>query len=296
MDVQLMGENHMVKRNGKSLSAEPRLLRISDKLSLRYETSGNGPALVLLHTIRTQLEYFRALAPLLAEKFTVFAVDLPGHGHSPIDRSAQYDEPYMRKGVVGFLEALDLRDVTIVGESIGAVLALTVAADVPERIRAVYALNTYDYETRYGDGIRRGNWFANMIIGSLQIPVFGAIGASLANRWILGKIMGGGYADPRKFPADLLAEFDETGRRPNYHYVERKVLAAWRSWSKARARYSAVKAPVTLIYGDKDWSRIPERDRTKAALRNARLFTLQNTGHFSSVESPQEVASIILRD
>jgi pimeloyl-ACP methyl ester carboxylesterase len=284
----------MVKRKGKSLSVEPRLLRISDKLSLRYEKSGKGPPLVLLHTIRTQLEYFRALAPLLAERFTVYALDLPGHGHSPIDRSAQYDEPYMRKGVVGFLEALDLRDVTIVGESIGAVLALTAAADVPERIRAVYALNTYDYETRYGDGIRRGNWFANMIIGSLQIPVFGAIGASLENRWILGKIMGGGYADPRKFPPDLLAEFDETGRRLNYRYVERKVLSAWRSWDKARERYSGVKAPVTLIYGDKDWSRISERERTKAALRNARLLTLQNTGHFSSVESPQEVASIIL--
>ena len=76
----------------------------------------------------TQLEYFRALAPLLAEKFAVYAVDLPGHGHSPIDRTAQYDEPHMRKGIVGFLEALDLRDVTIVGESIGAVLALTAAA------------------------------------------------------------------------------------------------------------------------------------------------------------------------
>ena len=156
-------------------------------------------------------------------KFTVYAVDLPGHGHSPIDKSVQYDEPYMRKGIVGFLETLDLRDVTIVGESIGAVLALTVAAEVPDRIRAVYALNTYDYETRYGDGIRRGNWFANLIVGSLQIPAFGAIGAALANRWILGKIMGGGYADPRKLPADLLDEFDETGRRPNYHYVERKV-------------------------------------------------------------------------
>ena len=283
-----------LKENGKSVSVEPTLLRISDKLSLRYAKLGNGPPLVLLHTIRTQLEYFRALAPLLAEKFTVYAVDLPGHGHSPIDKSVQYDEPYMRKGIVGFLETLDLRDVTIVGESIGAVLALTVAAEVPDRIRAVYALNTYDYETRYGDGIRRGNWFANLIVGSLQIPVFGAIGAALANRWILGKIMGGGYADPRKLPADLLDEFDKTGRRLNYHYVERKVLAAWRSWSKARERYSGVKAPTTLIYGDKDWSRVPERERTKATLRDARLFTLPNTGHFSSVENSQEVASIIL--
>src|SRR5688572_31547483 len=273
---------------------EPTLLRISDKLSLRYVKLGEGPTLVLLHTIRTQLEYFRDLAPLLAEKYTVYAVDLPGHGRSPIDPAAPFDEPYMRSGIVAFLKTLDLRDVTIVGESIGAVLSLTAAAEVPDRIRAVYALNPYDYETRYGDGIRRGNWFANMIIGSLQIPVFGAIGAALENRLVLGKIMAGGYADPRKLPADLLAEFDETGRRPNYRYVERKVLSGWRSWEKARERYSGVKAPVTLIYGDKDWSRTPERERTKAALRDARLFTLQNTGHFSAIENPKEVAIIIL--
>src|SRR5204863_8039542 len=81
---------------------------------------------------------------------------------APIDRSAQYDEPYLRKGVVGILEALDLRNVTIVGE-FHRRRACAAAADVPDRIRAVYALNTYDYETRYGDGIRRGSWFANLI-------------------------------------------------------------------------------------------------------------------------------------
>jgi pimeloyl-ACP methyl ester carboxylesterase len=273
---------------------EPKLLRISDKLSLRYVKLGEGPALVLLHTIRTQLEYFRDLAPLLAAKYTVYAVDLPGHGRSPIDRAAPFDEPYMRSGIMGFIEMLDLRDVTMVGESIGAVVSLTVAAEIPDRIRAVYALNPYDYETRFGDGIRRGNWFANLIIGGVQVPVFGPIGAALENRFVLRKIMGGGYANPRKLPSDLLTEFDAVAHLPNYKYVARKVLQKWRSWSKARDRYSAIKADVTLIYGDKDWSRLPERERTRGALKNARMVTLPNTGHFSSVENPQEVARIIL--
>lgn len=269
------------------------LLKISDNLSLRYEKSGDGPPLVLMHTIRTQLEYFRELRPSLAQKFTVYAVDHAGHGHSPIDRSAPYDEPYLRQAIIAFIERLDLRDVTLVGESIGAVLALTVAAALTQRVKAVYAINAYDYETRYGDGIRRGNWFANLIIGSLQIPVLGAINASLENRMILGRIMGGGFHDPRKLPPDLLTEFDRVGRRPGYRSLGRKVLAGWRSWNKARDLYSRVTAPVTLVYGDDDWSRPEERERTKSLIRGAKMLTLKDTGHFSALERPAELARII---
>ncbi|ESY72759.1 alpha/beta hydrolase [Mesorhizobium sp. M0051] len=275
-------------------SPRPNLLQISDTLTLRYEKTGNGPPLVLMHTIRTQLEYFRGLAPLLAESYTVYAIDLPGHGHSPIDPLAPFDEPYFRQGVIGFIEKLNLTDVTLVGESIGGALALTVAAAIPQRVKRVFASNPYDYETRYGDGLRRGNWLANFIIGSLQVPVLGPFNAWMENQMVLGKIMGGGYHDPRKLPSDLLAEFGRVAKRPGYKRIARKVLAGWRSWSAARDRYRLVSAPVTLIYGDSDWSRPDERERTRALLPNARMFTLKNTGHFSAVENPSELARIIL--
>jgi pimeloyl-ACP methyl ester carboxylesterase len=273
---------------------KPTLLQISNGLTLRHEKTGEGPPLVLLHTIRTQLEYFRSLAPVLAKSFTAYAIDLPGHGHSPIDPLARFDEPYLRQGVIGFIEKLNLTDLTLVGESIGGALALTVAAAIPQRVKRVFAINPYDYETRYGDGIRRGNWFANLIIGSLQIPVLGAINAWLENRIVLGKIMGGGYYDPRKLPPDLLTEFDQVAHRPGYKRAARKVLAGWRSWRKAREQYRGISAPVTLIYGDSDWSRPNERERTRALLANARMVTLENTGHFSAVENPAELARIIL--
>jgi pimeloyl-ACP methyl ester carboxylesterase len=273
---------------------KPILLQISDALSLRYEKTGDGPPLVLMHTIRTQLEYFRSLAPVLARSYTVYAIDLPGHGHSPIDPVARFDEPYFRQAVIGFIEKLNLTDVTLAGESIGGALTLTVAAAIPQRVKRVFAINPYDYETRYGDGIRRGNWFANLIIGSLQIPILGALNASLENKMVLGKIMGGGYHDPRKLPPDLLAEFDQVAHRPGYKRAARKVLAGWRSWSKARDQYPAISAPVMLIYGENDWSRLNERERTRALLPNARMVTLKDTGHFSAVENPSELARIIL--
>jgi pimeloyl-ACP methyl ester carboxylesterase len=247
-----------------------------------------------LHTIRTQLEYFRSLAPILATSYTVYAIDLPGHGHSPIDAGAPFDEPYLRQGVIAFIEKLNLTDVTLVGESIGGALALTVAAAIPQRVARVFAINPYDYETRYGDGLRRGNWFANLIIGSLQIPILGPFNAWMENRMVLGKIMGGGYHDPRKLPCDLLTEFGHVANRPGYKRMARKVLAGWRSWSKARDQYRLVRAPVTLIYGDSDWSRAGERERTRSLLPDARMFTLRDTGHFSAVENPSELARIIV--
>jgi pimeloyl-ACP methyl ester carboxylesterase len=278
-----------------SPKSEPTLLRISNALSLRYETTGDGPPLVLLHTIRTQLEYFRTLAPALAKSYRVYALDLPGHGHSSIDPLARLDEPYFRQGVIGFIETLNLTGITLVGESIGGALALTVAAAIPQRVKRVFSINPYDYETRYGDGIRRGNWFANLIIGSLQIPILGAFNAWAENKMVLGKIMGGGYHDARNLPPDLLTEFDQVAKRPGYKQAARKLLASWRSWSTARDQYRAISAPVTLIYGDSDWSRPDERERTRALLpNNTRMITLKNTGHFAAVENPSELAGVIL--
>ena len=56
----------------------------ADGSRLRYFTAGAGPALVLMHTIRTQLDYFQRVIPLLWDSFTVYALDLPGMGWSDI--------------------------------------------------------------------------------------------------------------------------------------------------------------------------------------------------------------------
>ena len=86
---------------------------------LRYLAGGSGAPLVLLHTVRTQAEHFRHLIPLVKDHYTVYALDLPGMGYSEIVPGASYDEPAMRAGVEALLTQLDLRDVTLLGESMG---------------------------------------------------------------------------------------------------------------------------------------------------------------------------------
>jgi hypothetical protein len=64
-----------------------------DGAKLRYIKTGKGPTLVLLHTLRTQLDLFEKVVPELSKHFTVYALDYPGHGYSDIPE-ARYDASF----------------------------------------------------------------------------------------------------------------------------------------------------------------------------------------------------------
>ena len=111
---------------------------------IRYIKTGSGPILVLLHTLRTQLDIFEKLVPLLEKSFTVYALDYPGHGFSDIPNTDYAPELFVQ-AVEGFLDTLDLTGVTLAGISIGGVIPLIIAAKKNSRVKNVVAINPYDY-------------------------------------------------------------------------------------------------------------------------------------------------------
>jgi pimeloyl-ACP methyl ester carboxylesterase len=94
---------------------------------VRYIKTGAGPNLVLLHTLRTQLDIFQGVIPELARRFTVYAYDYPGHGWSDIPEASYAPEDFY-KWTAAFLDKLDIRQATVAGVSIGATIALVLAA------------------------------------------------------------------------------------------------------------------------------------------------------------------------
>src|SRR5262249_30813824 len=84
---------------------------------LRYIRTGTGPSVVLVHTLRTQLEYFLPLMRELGPGLDIIAPDLPGHGRSSAP-DVEYTAAYFTDTIADFLEAFDLKRVVIVGESI----------------------------------------------------------------------------------------------------------------------------------------------------------------------------------
>lgn len=263
----------------------------SDGSRLRYFTAGSGPALVLMHTIRTQLDYFHRVIPQLWDSFTVYALDLPGMGWSDIVPGARYEESDLRAAVVEFVTGLDLHDVTLAGESLGGALALQASIDLKERVSRVVAFNTYDYPS----GLERGNLFARFVISSVRMPVLGPVFAAMESRLIMMGVMRGGVVHNATLPDDFIVELRKSGRRKGYAKVSRAVYRSLKGFVKARDRYREVAVPVTLVYSDQDWSRSAEREHVAGLLAEVERITLPDTGHFSALERPNEVARILRR-
>lgn len=277
-----------LKFNGEAF-----FVTLKDGEKIRVIKTGHGEPLLLMHTIRTQIELFSEMIPFYANKFTVYAIDLPGHGESSINQKINYDEPYLRASVIDLIDQLNLTNLTLIGESIGATLSLTVAAQIPGKIKQVIAVNTYDYETRYADGIRRGNFIANFMMWNYSIPVNGAIFAALENRFFLTLVMNGGVTKIKSIPTWLMKLFDKTGHRPGYSFLGRNILKNWRSWAQATDQYHKINRPVTLIYGENDWSREAERKLTLRKVPNAKLVTIADSGHFLSVDNPEALKNMM---
>jgi pimeloyl-ACP methyl ester carboxylesterase len=275
---------------GWSLDGEIALLPLADGTRLRYLKTGTGPVLVLLHTLRTQLDYFQRLVPLVTSRFTVYAVDYPGLGWSEIRPGASYEEPALREAIVEFVTALGLTDVTLAGDSMGGTLALTASTELGARVRQVVAINTYDYP----QGVERANLLASLVIKAMRVPGLGLIFSKLSNPPILGGIMRGGFFDPKRLPADFVLEQLRSGKRAGYAAVETRYLRALPSYQAARGLYGRVAAPVTLIYGDHDWSKPDEREEVARLVPGSKLITLRDTGHFASLERPTEIARILI--
>jgi len=275
-----------------SPSAEIEYATLADGTRLRYLKAGAGPALILLHTVRTQLDQFQLVVPKILQAFTVYAIDMPGMGWSDITPGASYTEQALRRAIVEFVTTLDLNDLTLAGESMGATVSLTTATELEDRVRRVVVFNTYDYPK----GVGRANRVASIYVGSARLPAVGPLVTRAENKPVLGVVLRGGLFDGSKLPNHYLAELRRVGRRRGYPRVAREVFRNVDSMIAARALYGRVTAPVTLAYGEHDWSRIPEREANLALLRGAQSILLPETGHFAALEQPARVAEILLED
>lgn len=99
-------------------------------MALAYDSAGVGPPLVLIHGLASSRRCWDMVVEDLATDFTVYAIDLPGHGESdPLHGQAETPATEMALAVGGFLDEQGLDRAHMVGNSLGGWTALEAAAD-----------------------------------------------------------------------------------------------------------------------------------------------------------------------
>jgi len=263
-----------------------------DGVNLRYIKVGQGPPLVLLHTLRTQLDMFQKVIPTLSQHFEVYALDYPGHGFSDIP-DAEYTPELFIKSVAGFLEQVNVEHATVMGESIGGSIALVLAARHNPRVLRVIAVNPYDYDQ--GRGLRRSSAIANVLFGLNNVPLIGLTVTRLRQYPIFKKVMEGGVDRKEALPPALLREMYEVGKRPHHYQAFTSLVSHWAEWEQARGEYNQIEVPVLLVYGDHDWSRPEEREANQRAIPGAQMTIVPGAGHFLALDAPEALTQLILQ-
>ncbi|MDB5329519.1 MAG: Alpha/beta hydrolase [Phycisphaerales bacterium] len=113
-----------------------------DGLKLHYLTAGHGPAVILLHGYTQTSRMWRPIMPLLAEKFTVIAPDLPGIGDSDIPKNG-LDMKSAAISIHALAKSLGVEKARVVGHDIGLMVAYAYAAQFPAETEKLVLMDAF---------------------------------------------------------------------------------------------------------------------------------------------------------
>jgi pimeloyl-ACP methyl ester carboxylesterase len=246
-----------------------------------YEIIGHGgrPIIAIPGIGDTRASY-RALAPALAKAgYTVYLLDLRGHGESDAGFDT-YTSEDIGDDVVALMNALDLRDAVLLGNSVGAAAAVHASLS-SDRVQALVLLSGFVSDPP-GFGWMR--------------PVLGLLFARPWGVAAWGKYRKTLFATP---PADMDANHAEVManlREPGRLGAMRSMLRA--SKAAIEARLSEVSVPSLIAMGaqDPDFSDPAEEARSQAERLGGenRVVMIDQAGHYPQIEQPENTARAVL--
>jgi pimeloyl-ACP methyl ester carboxylesterase len=190
-----------------------------------YEIQGSGEPLLLLHGGLGSIDMFRPILPKLTEHRQVIAVDLQGHGRTPLGRPG-ISPVDIGNDMGPLLTRLGYKQVDVFGYSFGGATALQLAIQHPDQVRRLALMSV---------GFAQNGFYPEML------PQQAAVGAAMAGA-MKDTPMYRSYAEVAPDPTEFPKLLDAMGAMMRTNY----------DWSES---VKGLKMPVLLVYGDSDMYR-----------------------------------------
>ncbi|MCP9273095.1 alpha/beta fold hydrolase [Mycolicibacterium arenosum] len=259
-----------------------------------FRIAGTGPAILLIHGIGDNSTTWDVVQSKLAQRYTVIAPDLLGHGQSDKPR-ADYSVAAYANGMRDLLSVLDIERVTVVGHSLGGGVAMQFAYQFPQLVDRLILVGAGGVTKDVNVALR----IASMPLGSealalLRLPLilpalqlFGRVGGAVFGQTGLG----------RDIPEAL--RILEALPEPTASSAFARTLRAVVDWrgqvvTMLDRCYLTESVPVQLIWGECD-SVIPMAHAlmAHAAMPGSQLEIFEGSGHFPFRDDPERFCELV---
>ncbi|MEV4466414.1 alpha/beta fold hydrolase [Micromonospora echinofusca] len=256
-----------------------------------HRVDGDGPPVLLLHGIGRTLRDFTELHELLAERFRVHSVDLPGYGGSlPMARPCTLSA--LGEFAAHYLDAVGVeKPVHVVGNSLGGAVAMRLAASEPARVGSLTLVNSAG--------------FGREVTIALRLLALRPLGRLLLRptRWAARRAERSLFHDPAHATAERVAHALAVARQP---YAARVMLETARDLGTFRgvsprwreellAEVQRLDVPTLVVWGDRDLI-LPAThlDTVRSRLPKARTHLFADCGHMPQIECAAEFHRLLV--
>ena len=261
-----------------------------DGVKLHYLAAGHGPPLILLHGYAETSLMWRPIMPLLAERFTVIAPDLPGIGDSAIPADG-LDMKTAAIRIHALARSLGVEKAEVVGHDIGLMVAYAYAAQFPAETTKLVVMDAFlpgveGWRAVYDDS---AIWHFRFNGPTPEALVQGRERIYFEHFW-------------NNFAADKNRSIPEADRKAYAAAYARpgRMRAGWAYFvsfqqaAKDFAQLSQTKLPmpVLVIGGEKSLGDALAQ-QMKLVASNVTVIVLKNTGHWVLEESPKETTEAL---
>lgn len=259
---------------------------------ISYRLAGTGPALLLIHGITSSSRTWDGVFDRLAERHTVIAPDLPGHGSSDKPRG-DYSLGAYASALRDLLVVLETPRATIVGHSLGGGIAMTFAYQFPERVERMVLVDSGGLGEEVSVALRA----ATLPGAELVLPLlFGPVTqrAMHVTGRTLSRVGIRASANTRGLVEGLESLGDGAARRA-FVQTARSVLDSRGQRVDARGRlYLAEALPTMLIWGQRD-PIIPIRHAEQALefVPHGRFEVFPDAKHFPFNDDPERFVDVL---
>src|SRR5437764_8230508 len=259
-----------------------------------YRTAGSGgPVLLLIHGVTGNARQWDDVVPLLAERYTVVAPDLLGHGESAKPRG-DYSLGAYAAGARDLLVALGHRRATVVGHSLGGGVAMQFAYEYPPFAERLVLVSSGGIGREVHLLLRAASLpGAEIVLPLIASARLLGIGAGVGQ--LLGKLGLRAGPDLEEMARGYASLGDAAARQAFLHTVRAVIDATGQRVSATDRLYLTSMLPSLVIWGKRDpLIPVAHADIAHRAMSGSRLEIFEESGHFPQLHEPIRFARTLI--